>query len=356
MFRYKIYAPKGIYVNDMLPFHQDTHENEVVFPGGIRPENIVGAEQVLDGRPGPLKLGPFQKNDNFNPVAPNPNVPSDPGLEPPRSLDFSDDESTPTNSPSLRPVSLDSTPPRLTDDESTYFSDDEPTPTNSPRVQSVSLPPDLSDTPALSTPLVRDVDGEHPSASQSSEGAAVADLPPHRQSSMFEPGPAQTARASSSAEPVGAARTTRVDDSPVPQTPDGGVAKEVPSRAVYDVERRSDDNQSRDEEALRLAVDQAIRRVEQRQPPGRVAGPVNCVVLLEGLRETFHPDGVHPSRSVDDSAVPGAGMSTRFAGGGNWSREAEARIAPGAAWADLADWNEAESAARRAARAARSTS
>jgi Papain fold toxin 1, glutamine deamidase len=72
------------------------------------------------------------------------------------------------------------------------------------------------------------------------------------------------------------------------------------------------------------------------------------VVLLEGLRETFNPDGVRAERAVDESAVLDSGAAERLMEDGNWSRTAEERIAPGADWGHIGDWSDAESAARRA--------
>ncbi|OBA57210.1 hypothetical protein A5647_24340 [Mycobacterium sp. 1100029.7] len=106
VFRYHIEAPGGIDVNPTLPHHQDGHEGEVAFLGGIRRENILGAEQVLDGRPQALRLGSFVHNDYFNPHARNPHFPSEPPRLSTDSPNVSDDDMTPMNTPRARPVSL----------------------------------------------------------------------------------------------------------------------------------------------------------------------------------------------------------------------------------------------------------
>ncbi|WP_139813755.1 scabin-related ADP-ribosyltransferase [Mycobacterium simiae] len=108
VFRYRIQAPGGIDINATAPHHQDVHEREIVFPGGIRRENIAGAEEVLSGPPGPLDLGPFIDNPNFDPGAPNPHFPTADRLDEPHWSDSDDDDDlTPTNTPRARPVSLD---------------------------------------------------------------------------------------------------------------------------------------------------------------------------------------------------------------------------------------------------------
>ncbi|MFJ6199220.1 toxin glutamine deamidase domain-containing protein [Micromonospora sp. NPDC092111] len=80
VFRYYIQAPGGIDVNATLGSHADQGQQEVVFPGGIRPENILGVEQVIEGTSSfmPVRTGPFRPNPNFNPEAPNPHFPTQP--------------------------------------------------------------------------------------------------------------------------------------------------------------------------------------------------------------------------------------------------------------------------------------
>jgi len=121
----------------------------------------------------------FQKNDKFKPTAPNPYFPIDTDAE--RPPDYSDDESTPTNSPQLRPVPLDSTPPPLSDDESLDYrdddDDDDATPTNSPRLRPVTLGSDLADVPAQPLSPVRAGHSEHASLSHAPTASAGAGLP-----------------------------------------------------------------------------------------------------------------------------------------------------------------------------------
>ena len=109
------------------------------------------------------------------------------------------------------------------------------------------------------------------------------------------------------------------------------------------------EDEDEDEDALRLAVDGAVARVEQRQPGGWTGGPVNCVQLVEGLREALDPE-VHATRTVDDSALLDQATLGRLRDADNWSRAAEQLIAPGATWVDIRDWSDAESAARQAGR------
>jgi hypothetical protein len=85
VFRFHIDAPGGVDVNPTLGGLGYTHQVEVAFPGGIRRENIKGAEQVLtatkrpatptlklaDGGDFDVTVGPFIQNPNFNPSAPN---------------------------------------------------------------------------------------------------------------------------------------------------------------------------------------------------------------------------------------------------------------------------------------------
>ncbi len=84
-FRYIIHAPGGIEVNATLGPHRFGNQSEVAFPGGIRAQNIVGAQEIIGGtlRPGAdtdipggqfenLQFGPFIPNRHFDPSAANP--------------------------------------------------------------------------------------------------------------------------------------------------------------------------------------------------------------------------------------------------------------------------------------------
>ncbi len=124
-FRYIIYAPGGIDVNATLGDHRFDYQTEVAFPGGIRRENIVGAQEIIGGTlrsgantdlPGGqfenLQFGPFFPNRHFDPTAANPpgldprftnNVPDDDSDSP--FFDSSSESSQPsTPSPGLRPL------------------------------------------------------------------------------------------------------------------------------------------------------------------------------------------------------------------------------------------------------------
>ena len=88
VFRFHIEAPGGIDVNATLGKHRDANQQEVAFPGGIRPENIAGVEQVTSGTAPffPVRTGEFRANPNFKPTAPNSHFPTSPAdaLPPPR--------------------------------------------------------------------------------------------------------------------------------------------------------------------------------------------------------------------------------------------------------------------------------
>jgi 8-oxo-dGTP pyrophosphatase MutT (NUDIX family) len=108
VYRYLIDGPGGVDVNASLASsYGGDHEAEVAFPGGIRTENIVGAQQVLDGpsilervlgTSTGLTLGDFVPNPNFNPSASNPNFPAAqplaglPGTDVPSSSGVADGE------------------------------------------------------------------------------------------------------------------------------------------------------------------------------------------------------------------------------------------------------------------------
>ena len=77
VFRFHIQAPGGVDVNATLGSHFSQGQQEVAFLGGIRPQNIVGVEQVTDGTTSffPVQTRPFVPNPNFDPTAPNPHFP-----------------------------------------------------------------------------------------------------------------------------------------------------------------------------------------------------------------------------------------------------------------------------------------
>ncbi|MEC4764349.1 NUDIX domain-containing protein, partial [Mycobacterium sherrisii] len=82
VFLYTIDAPGGIDVNATEGLHPDAYQREIAFPGGIRRENIVGAQEVLhrrvgaDDPPGD-RFAELHPNPNFDPDRPNdaPHVP-----------------------------------------------------------------------------------------------------------------------------------------------------------------------------------------------------------------------------------------------------------------------------------------
>jgi hypothetical protein len=88
VYRYLIDAPGGVDVNATIGGQEFDHESEVVFPGGIRAANIVGAQEVLprarvrmNTQTGlleatPPTFGRFQPNPNFRPSQANPNSPT----------------------------------------------------------------------------------------------------------------------------------------------------------------------------------------------------------------------------------------------------------------------------------------
>jgi hypothetical protein len=80
VFRFHIQAPGGVDVNASLGSHNTVFQEaqqEVAFPGGIRPENIIGANRITGGGRSfePVRVGPFVPNPNFQPQTANPHFP-----------------------------------------------------------------------------------------------------------------------------------------------------------------------------------------------------------------------------------------------------------------------------------------
>ncbi len=115
--------------------------------------------------------------------------------------------------------------------------------------------------------------------------------------------------------------------------------------AVLDSDSEADDDQ------VLADLSDAVERV------GSDDELVDCVDLLVGLRDEFHPagvssgvsaSGVRADRTVDESAMVDSATAARLVDAGGWSRAAQARMAPGAVWVGIGDWGVAEAAAHAA--------